>query len=448
MRDRRLDLWRGLCLIDMILVHLVHEGVQFGALTPWIVDYTRFAAGGFVFVAGLGVGLAYLRPRGGDHPLGTSTARLWTRAVYLLGVHYALTGIIVTLDVLRGARQPAADPLALVLDIAFLREAPPYIDVLPLYVAMLLVTPAAFALLRRGLWPLVALVSAAVFAYGRHDPGAFSPRASVEFPFLLWQAFFVAGLVFSVAVPRLDRGRRAWRAAMAGAWIAFVVTTTLAYGPRFDLVPEPTLVSFAKVPLTTGELLRYLTATLVVLTTSAVAWRRVRGWASAAAIATLGRRSLAVYGAHVFLQMLALLAVTPLWWIGSAQALVVVPVLAGSWLVARAVDRWEARARPWSDFRRAFRTWGAAPAGLVAAALLIVVVRPPLPDEAGVEVGSETQFSGEIDLVDVVDEPSFTPDVTIDEAPFDDDDDAPEIEELDELDDAPLQSGLGGSLVV
>jgi hypothetical protein len=61
-RDRRLDLWRGLCLIDMILVHLAHEGVQFGVLTPWIVDYTRFAAGGFVFVAGLGVGLVLSSP--------------------------------------------------------------------------------------------------------------------------------------------------------------------------------------------------------------------------------------------------------------------------------------------------------------------------------------------------------------------------------------------------
>ncbi len=445
MRDRRLDLWRGLCLIDMILVHLVHEGVQFGVLTPWIVDYTRFAAGGFVFVAGLGVGLAYLRPRDDRH-LRASTARLWARAVYLLGVHYALTGIIVTLDVLRGTRSPAADPLALVRDIAFLREAPSYIDVFPLYVAMLLVTPAAFALLRRGLWPLVALVSAAVFTYGRHDPHAFSPRASVEFPFLLWQAFFVAGLLFSMVVPRLDRGRRAWRVAMAGAWIAFIVTTSLAYGPRFDIVPEPTFVSFAKVPLTTGELLRYLAATLVVLTTSAVGWRHMRRSAGAAAIATLGRRSLAVYGAHVFLQMLALLAVTPLWWIGSAQALVVLPVLAGSWLVARAVDRWEARPRPWTDLRRALRGWGAAPAGLVAAAVLIAVVRPPLPDEAGVEVGTETQFSGEIDLVDAVDEPSFTPDVTIDETPFDDD--APEIEELDELDDTPIQSGLGAPLVV
>ncbi len=432
----------------MILVHLVHEGVQFGVLTPWIVDYTRFAAGGFVFVAGLGVGLVFL-PRvyaPGTRSLRTSTAALWARALYLLGVHYALTGIIVTLDVLRGTRAPAADPAALVLDVALLREAPPYIDVLPLYVAMLLVTPAAFALLRRGLWPLVAAVSIALFAYGRHDPSAFSPAGSVEFPFLLWQAFFVAGLLFSTVVPRLDRSRRAWRVAMAGAWAAFVLTSALAYGPRFDVVPEPAFVSFAKVPLTTGELCRYLAATLVVLTTSAVAWRRLRRSPSAAAVATLGRRSLVVYGGHVFVQMLVILAITPLWWIGSAQALVVVPVLAGAWLMARAADRWDARAVRWADLRRTFRSWGAAPAGLVAAALLIVVVRPPLPDELGGEVPADAQSLADgIDLVDAVDEPSFTPDMTIEESPFDA---APEIEELDTLDDETIRSGLAAPLVV
>src|SRR5947209_862340 len=59
-RDGRLDFWRALCLIDMVLVHLVYEGVNFGPLQRTIGDYTRFAAGGFVFVAGLGIGAIFL----------------------------------------------------------------------------------------------------------------------------------------------------------------------------------------------------------------------------------------------------------------------------------------------------------------------------------------------------------------------------------------------------
>jgi hypothetical protein len=44
-RDFRLDFWRGLCLVDMVLVHLVYEGVKMGrVLQPTLGEYIRFAA--------------------------------------------------------------------------------------------------------------------------------------------------------------------------------------------------------------------------------------------------------------------------------------------------------------------------------------------------------------------------------------------------------------------
>src|SRR5437899_2213461 len=80
-RDARLDFWRALCLIDMVLVHLVYEGVNFGPLQRALGEYTRFAAGGFVFVAGLSVGAIFLprtfRP-GGRRSVYLS---LWCRAL-------------------------------------------------------------------------------------------------------------------------------------------------------------------------------------------------------------------------------------------------------------------------------------------------------------------------------------------------------------------------------
>jgi septum formation protein len=60
-RDFRLDFWRGLCLVDMVLVHLVYEGVKMGrVLQPTLGEYIRFAAGGFIFLAGLGVSYIFL----------------------------------------------------------------------------------------------------------------------------------------------------------------------------------------------------------------------------------------------------------------------------------------------------------------------------------------------------------------------------------------------------
>jgi len=439
-RDRRLDFWRGLCLVDMLLVHLIHEGIQFGALSALIVDYTRFAAGGFVFVAGLGVGLVYLA-RG--LTARAAAPAVWRRALYLLGVHYGLTGLIVALDVHRGLRPPAGDPLGLVRDIVLLREAPAYVDVLPLYVAMLLATPLLLTLLRRGLWPIVAVASTALFAWGRHDPTALSPRASVEFPFLLWQAFFVAGLMGSLVVPRLDRRRHAWPIAMVGAWIAFGVMTVLAYGPRFDVVAESTLLSFTKVPLTTGEWLRYFATTLAVVTTSAVAWPRIQQAASVVVITQLGRRSLAVYGAHVFVQMLVLAVAVPLWSIGAAQASFALPAVAALWLCARACDVWERQAHPFAELRYVLRSWGAPPVGIIAAGLLVALTGPMGGDEALVDmpaavVADLDQSAPDIDLVDAQEEPIFSPA----DAPSSDEffSDEPAVEQRD--DDDPMQSAV------
>lgn len=422
----------------MVLVHLVHEGVHFGALAPLIVDYTRFAAGGFVFVAGLGVGIvARVAEPGGRGP---GAATFWRRALYLLGVHYALTALVIVAETARGWRSPATDPTALLADVVLGRVAPPYVDVLPLYVAMLAVAPVLVGLVRRGYWLAVATASVVVFAYGRYEPMAWSPLASVEFPFLLWQAFFVAGLAFAAIVPRLDARPRRWWALAAVAWSAFVVLSALAQGPA--------AAAFGKVPLTAAEWLRYLAATLVMVATSAVAWRRLRDRRTVRGVVALGRRSLAVYGGHVFVQMAAVALVAPLWWLGSAQALVALPMLGVLYGLARALDAFDAAERPAAALRRTLRSWGAPPAGVaVAAALLLSATWLPAARLDGTAGGGASDYVADVDVaphgaaIDFVDADagqSFDLDAPASgetTAP-----DEPTIESLD--DDAPVQSGI------
>jgi hypothetical protein len=212
-------------------------------------------------------------------------------------------------------------------------------------------------------------------------------------------------------------------------------------------------VTFVKVPLTTGELARYLAATLAVVTSSAAAWHRLRALPAVAAVATLGRRSLAVYGGHVFVQMAAVGLVTPIWWIGSAQSLVVLPFLAVLWLFARALDAWQAADRPARALRAVLRGWGAPPAGVLAAACLLAFVRVTVPviDDAGTtdlpaaDQIVDVELQGpDIDLVDAAEEPSaLEPDAGDGSAdPFVDE---PTIHELDE---APIQSGIASPLYV
>ena len=109
-RDARLDFWRGLCLIDMVLVHLAEADVQFGEhLKILITTYTRFAAGGFVFLSGLCIGAIFLpkaivavRDRGNALSV---YRRVWRRMLQILLVEYVSEIGLISLEILRGQRR-------------------------------------------------------------------------------------------------------------------------------------------------------------------------------------------------------------------------------------------------------------------------------------------------------------------------------------------------------
>jgi uncharacterized membrane protein YcfT len=59
-------------------------------------------------------------------------------------------------------------------------------------------------------------------------------------------------------------------------------------------------MSFAKVPLSDGEALRYLSMIVGIATTTDLLWRSLSRTAFAAFVETLGRKSLPVYVAHLW----------------------------------------------------------------------------------------------------------------------------------------------------
>lgn len=81
-RDQRLDVWRGLCLVDVVLVHLAFAGLGFPEpLDSAVKHWFRFAAGGFVFLAGMTVATVFA-PMVLRSPADRrrAYARLWKRA--------------------------------------------------------------------------------------------------------------------------------------------------------------------------------------------------------------------------------------------------------------------------------------------------------------------------------------------------------------------------------
>jgi len=420
MRDARLDFWRGLCLIDMVLVHLVHEGVWLGdGLTPVVSEWMRFAAGGFVLVAGLGVARVFGEGLDDAARRRQSYRRLRLRAAYLLGVHYAVAAAFVVVDVALGRRPPPDSVPTLLGKVLLLQEAPAYGDILPLYVAMLLVSPALLGLLRRGLAALVLAASGLVFSVGLAHPDLLGPSPDSFFPIAPWQYVFVVGLLAGFALPQWDAASRSVRiATLVGCATGAAALALAAFAPaRWEAAGLPA-IHFEKVPLNTPELARYLLLAIAVGLATSVAWKVVAPLRLVALVRLLGRRSLAVYVSHVFVQALLVAATLP--WIGAQGHGLGVSALALALLaaIAAGLERWDrfgARALRLPHAFRFPRGLGAIPAGTAAAVLLlaslalvtpppVVIAGPdasesvaaePLPRTLGLTPEAETPLAGD-----------------------------------------------------
>jgi len=340
-RDQRLDFWRGLCLIDMALVHLVYQNVQFGqALGNFIGSYSRFAAGGFIFIAGLGVGMIFLPRARDDNRRGETYRSLFSRAIYILCVQYLCAMGMLSLEVFRGARVSAGNPLVIWRDIFFLREGG---DLLPFYVVMVGLSPLALELFRRGRGWIVLLISGILFLIGLCNPWLFAIATHDNFPPILWQILFVLGLALGSNWKRYDALQRRYKLLLAGvAWNVFALLFVSEYSSYFGWPALSLGLSFSKVPLSTGEALRYLCLVGGILTTTDVMWPTLQGGWFARFAQTLGRKSLPVYVLHLWLVEIAGSAAAAWWWIGRWQILFAVATLGILWCFARTLE-WRAR---------------------------------------------------------------------------------------------------------
>lgn len=370
-RDLRLDFWRGLCIVDMALVHLLGQGLRAGEiLTTLMFDYLRFAAGGFVFVSGLCVGAIHL-----PKALDSSRRRgvylgCLRRAGFILAVHYLAELSFMLLCPLRGER---VDGWQTLCDIALLRQG---YDLLPFYVLMVALCPVFLELIRRGLWWVLAASSAAVFALGSRNPWALALPIQQHFFPLLWQLIFVAGLLAGTLMPRYDRlGRWGKIGVAAGAWTAMALLLFVARCERTGTALLPWL-TFQKVPLSLGEAMRYLAMTLAVITTTDVLWRWIEPTAVRRFINALGRRSLGMAVLHIWIVgwivklslMLPPVTLLVVLFMAAAVALL--------WLIARTLD---VAARAWSRWYPSAprMEYAAVPAAMALVVVALVAINPP-----------------------------------------------------------------------
>lgn len=317
-RDVRVDFFRGAALLIIFVAH-----VPGNWLGNWIP--ARFgmsdAAHMFVFISGYAAAIAF----GGTfarHGFGAGTARIALRCLQLYGAHIGLFVAVATLcalaaDTLGGfdyARQLNiasffADPAQALVGLFTLGFVPTYFDILPLYMVVLAMVPAAMLLARLHPWAPVA-VSAALWlgvqVEGFALPAGYADGALWGFNPFAWQLLFFSGYALSIGWIRRPPLPR-WLVGLAAGYLVLGVLVSVpglytAYDPLLAL--RDTLISRAHKPnLDVLQYLHFLASACVAL---AVLDGRIevltRPWA--APFVKVGQQALIVFVAGMALSHL------------------------------------------------------------------------------------------------------------------------------------------------
>ncbi len=321
----------------MLLVHLAYQNVQFGTVLGSILAYTRFAAGGFIFISGFSIGVIFL-PRAQDPSRRAKThLGLMRRALYILVVQYLSALGLLMLAVLRGGQIGTQGPWNALRQVLLLREGG---DLLPFYVMMIAVSPFLLEMLRRRFgWVLVMMGSAGLFIWGLGHPWVLALAVHQNFPPVLWQMLFVFGLVCGAAWPKYQNVARGWKISMAiVAWAIFALLFVSEYSSDFGLPHLNLGLTFVKVPLSSGEALRYLSFILGILAATDLLWQWVQKIPGGGFVQTLGRKSLPVYVVHLWVVEAAGSLASSWWWMGRWQILLAPICLAILWGFALLTD--------------------------------------------------------------------------------------------------------------
>jgi hypothetical protein len=255
-RKPELDALRGLFLVWMTLTHLPTRmsdvvNQPFGFIS---------SAEGFVFLSALLVGRVHLR-QAAEH-IGTLRARLWKRAFRVYGFHVALLVLAFTLAAAFAVISHKAalynllnfyigHPAVAIIGSLLLIYCPPLLDILPMYVLFLLLSPFVFRAALRWGWKPVLGLSFAIWAAAQFGLRAAAHNLLVHvthlpiplqetgaFDLFAWQWVWVAGIWMGArsaenAIP-LDRQPR-WLIALSAAVCAFFVAVRHAWlGPALS----------------------------------------------------------------------------------------------------------------------------------------------------------------------------------------------------------------------
>lgn len=327
-RDGRLDVLRGLCLINMVIVHLIEQGM----VLPWLADevvmhWLRFAAGGFILTSGLCIGAIHYQKALDPSRRSKIYVSLLRRAGLVLLVHYFATFLSLVLVPLNGYRE--YDTLSYVRDVLYFWTG---YDLLLFYVVMLLISPVLIETIRRFGVGIVGLISGSLFFLWYDNP--YLPLYGIEnhFPVIRWQAVFVCGVLIGSKLPAFDTLNRSQKVRwlVASGTVATLIAA-LSACERLGSFSLPWWLTVSKYPLSPLEVVRYVSLVIAMGVGLDLVWKRVAGTRLVSILQIVGVQSLLLWVVHV--PLVANLAAFH-WTVAITGSVLVVWLAArvGSWL--------------------------------------------------------------------------------------------------------------------
>jgi hypothetical protein len=316
-RDARLDVLRGLCLVMIFINHV--PGNPYERFTSRNFGFSD-AAEGFVMMSGIAAGLAYGMDFRLPGRLWTGLARIWGRAWTLYLVHLACSlialGLVAAVALLthdmRGLQSNLMKyvflkPLQTMAGLPMLTHQFGYMNILPLYLVLLFAAPPVLWLAWRqpravlggaiALWLAAGLFRLNLPNYPLKGGWFFNPLA--------WQLIFVIGLLTGLGIrqgKRLVPVRR-WLQILCALWLVLAVVVLWvrpvgeAFGHSLWLLKQLGLpfniTDFDKTFLTAPRLLHILALAYLLSSLSVVRRMAASRWVTP--LAVLGRQSLPVF---------------------------------------------------------------------------------------------------------------------------------------------------------
>ena len=303
-----IDFWRGFALITIFLNHV--PGNVFERFT-----YSKYslsdAAELFVFLAGWAIALA-TRGRNGVEPPGRVLLRLFSRAVEVYRAQLVITAIAIALIAAaalyfdnplflewHNAAPAFSDPIRTTIGWVLMTHQLGYFNILPLYVALLAMSPP-FVLLARVSRPAALLLSVSVYLISlifEFNLPTWPVEGTWFFNPLAWQLLLALGFL-SCEWSRESETFNRWTARLMPVGIVGVgvgaVVAIWDLKPDPYLVPEPRLLFiFDKSNLSPGRLLHFICVLLAFQSLYGVLAPRIP-WL-AGQLSALGRNSLAIF---------------------------------------------------------------------------------------------------------------------------------------------------------